>query len=596
MTRAEQACTTPGFLDLYRALWHYAKGRRLHVVVSHALLIGSQLVKLAIPWLTAQAINAIQLHGTGSVARAAVLILAIVLATVLSWAMHGPGRVIERTVAVHVRQRVSDRLYERVTGLPLAWHEKHHSGETLHRVEKTTHALSDFAGSQFIYLQNCVNLIGPVGALLLLSSVTGAMAIACYLAVALVIIRFDKALMRLVHAQNDAERRYSAVLVDALGNISTVLALRLQSATRALLGSRLALVFEPLRRSIVVNEVKWCAMDLLMIGATWAMVAAYAWSAHHEGGPLLLGNLFMVYQYATQAHGVMASVAMNYQNFSRMVADYASADPIWSATERQAPQGALPRDWQRIRVESLEFSYARNRRDAPLLKGASLELRRGERVALVGPSGSGKSTLMRVLAGLYDADRVRFEIDGIAHLGLRNLRPLATLIPQDAEVFEASLRDNITFGAPYPADAIADAVRIAQLEAVVTALPDGLDTAISERGLNFSGGQKQRLALARGILAARESSLVMLDEPTSSLDAMTEARVFGALSQAFPNARVVAAVHRLSLLGHFDRVVLMQDGAVIDSGSVDELLAREPLFAELWRRSVGAVETAAQAA
>ncbi|MGZ8264716.1 MAG: ABC transporter transmembrane domain-containing protein [Burkholderiales bacterium] len=142
MTRAEQACTSPRLLGLYRALWHYAEGSRLQVIASNALLISSQLVKLAIPWLTAQAINAIQLEGTGSIPRAAMLIVLIVLATVLSWLMHGPGRVIERSVAVQVRQRLSDRLYKRVSELPLAWHEAHHSGETLHRVEKTTHALS----------------------------------------------------------------------------------------------------------------------------------------------------------------------------------------------------------------------------------------------------------------------------------------------------------------------------------------------------------------------------------------------------------------------------------------------------------------------
>ena len=195
---------------------------------------------------------------------------------------------------------------------------------------------------------------------------------------------------------------------------------------------------------------------------------------------------------------------------------------------------------------------------------------------------------MRVLAGLYDADRGRFTVDGIPHVGLKNLGAIATLIPQDAEVFEGTVRDNITFGVPARDQALAEAVRISCFDAVLATLPQGLDTVITERGLNLSGGQKQRMALARGILAARSSSLLLLDEPTSSLDPATEAQVFGAFRDAVPNATVIASVHRFNLLPRFDRVVLMEEGRVVDSGRVEELLARQPLFRELWSRSVAA--------
>ena len=588
MNRTARASDAPGLLSLYRAFWRYAEGARLKVLGSGALLIGSQLSRLAIPWLTAQAINAIQVSGAGSARHAAVLILLILLATVVSWMMHGPGRIIERIVAVRIRQQLSDSLYKRISGLPLAWHEAHHSGETLHRIQKTTHALYDFAGSQFIYLQNLVNLIGPIAALMLLSTATGSLALAGFLVVGFVIVRFDKVLITLVRRQNEAERRYSSALVDALGNISTVISLRLQSATRTLLRSRFATVFEPLRRNILLNETKWCAVDLLTATLTWGLVAAYAWNSQQTDGTLLLGNVFMVYQYANQATGVISSLAMHYQNFTRMQADYGSADPIWNATERHSSQGSVPRDWRKIQIDGLEFSYSRSRRDAPVLNGASLTLERGEAVALVGPSGSGKSTLMRVIAGLYDAERARFAVDGMPHIGLRNLGALATLIPQDAEAFEGSVLDNITFGAPYAPEAVSAALRISGCDSVVASLPQGLHTPITERGLNLSGRQRQRMALARGILAAQASSMLLLDEPTSSLDSVAESRFFVALREAAPDACIIAAVHRLNLLLRFDRVVLMAEGCVIDTGSVTDLLERQPLFRDLWHRSTAA--------
>jgi ABC-type multidrug transport system fused ATPase/permease subunit len=569
---------------------------RLHVVVSNTLLIASQVVKLAVPWLTAQAINALQVSGSGSIGQAAGLILLIVLATIVSWMMHGPGRIIERSVAVRVRQRVSDELYQRVSTLPLAWHDKHHSGETLHRVGKTTSALSDFAQSQFIFLQNAVNIAGPVVALVLLSTVTGVMAVTGYLLVGLVIVRFDRVLMQLIRQQNDAERRYSSALVDMLGNVGTVISLRLQNATRAMLQSRLAAVFEPLRRNIVLNETKWCVMDLINMTTTWSMVAAYAWTAQSSGGVLLLGNVFMVYQYANQASGVIAAIAMHYQSFSRMQVDYATAEPIRTATDATPVQTALPEDWKLVEAERLEFSYARSCRDKPLLDGVSLTLKRGETIALVGPSGSGKSTLMRVLAGLYEPTRARFTVDGVPQLPMRNLGAVATLIPQDAEVFEGTILDNLTFGVDHEPEAVSQALRVSCFETVVSSLPQGLETMITERGVNLSGGQKQRLALARGFLAARSSSLLLLDEPTSSLDALTEEHVFSRLKDAAPNACIIASVHRLAVLPRFDRVMLMDDGHVLDSGTVSELLERQPLFRELWQRSLSGPDTAAQAA
>jgi ABC-type multidrug transport system fused ATPase/permease subunit len=421
------------------------------------------------------------------------------------------------------------------------------------------------------------------------------MALIGYVVIALVIIRFDRVLMRLVRTENDAQRRYNAEMVDCLGNISTVLILRLQNATRHMLNNRLAAVFEPLKRAIMVNEGKWCAVDLLSITLSWMLVALYAWSAKNANGTLLLGDVFMVYQYTQQAAGVVGSIAVNFQSFARMYTDYSCADNIWQAKVATEGKTLVAPDWQRIDIDDLRFSYGRRKGDEHALESLSLTLRRGERIALVGSSGSGKSTLMRLLAGLYRAQEGVFKVDGIAHQDLRHLGSVATLIPQDAEVFEGSVRDNITFGVEYPEAIVDNAIRLAGFDAVAQALPQGLETMISERGLNLSGGQRQRLALARGFLAASGSSVLMLDEPTSSLDALTESRIFEGLKAAMPDACIVSSVHRLNLLPRFDRTVLMHNGHVIDAGAVDELRARQPLFEELWQRSTGTPVLAAAA-
>jgi len=582
MSQQPLASPAPGGLSaLYRAFWKFSAGHRHRVAMASSLLVASQLVKLIIPWLAAQAINAIQLSGGREAAHAGWLVLCILLVAGLSWALHGPGRVIERSVGIRVRERLSDDLYARVSRLPLAWHEAHHTGETHARLEKAGSALFNFAQSQFIYLQNLVNLAGPLVALTLLSGAAGLLAFTGYALIALVILRFDRSLLHLAERENAAYRRYSAALVDCLGNVGTVVSLRLQDATRAILGTRLAQSYLPFRRSLVLIEAKWCAVDLMSIALAWGLVALYALLAGRTGEALLLGNLFMVYQYAQQAGGVIGALASHYQNFTRMRVDYASAEPVWNAAERRRDGMIPPSDWRTVQVDGLDFRYG----SRPALSGVQLTWRRGQRIALVGGSGAGKTTLMRVLAGLYDADSVCFGFDGVLYPGVRDLSSLATLIPQEAQLFDGSVRDNLTFGAAVSDEAVQAAVRIAGLDTVLAGLPGGLDAPVSERGLTLSGGQKQRIALARGILAAAGSSVIMLDEPTSSLDPVTEAEVITALCAAFPDATIVTSVHRMHLLSRFDTVVLMAAGRVVDSGTPAELLERQGLFRELWQRS-----------
>ncbi len=581
MSSVAVVAPTP-LVQLYRHAWRHAQGVRTRMVAALAMLGGSQLLKLAMPWMAAQAINSIQVAGPAGLARAGLWIASILGLQMTVWVFHGPARVMERSVALRVRRSVADALYERLTRAPLNWHERHHSGDLQHRVGQASAALSGFTESQFIYLQNFINVAGPLAALALLSPLTGGLALVGFVAIAVGIVRFDVALMRLAARENQAQRGYAARLLDFVGNIGSIASLRLQQATRTLLDSRLAAVFEPLRRSIVLNEWKWCAVDVLTVSLSWGLVVVYAWSANGagSGAPLLIGSLFMIYQYAQQAAGVLGAMASNYQNLARTQTDFASAEPIWQAPQAASAERAAPgAAWHRIDLQGLHYRHATSERGG--LHDVDLVLNRGERIALVGPSGCGKSTLLRVLAGLYAAEQGRVSIDGVAQLGRRHLAEYATLIPQEAEVFELSLRENITLGAETADTDLQRAVHVSALDMVLATLPERLDTPMSERGSNFSGGQRQRVALARGVLAAAGSSVLLLDEPTSALDALTEQLVHERMSEAFPQACIVAAVHRMGLLHHFDRVVFMAEGRIVDTGTPDAVAARQPVFAAM---------------
>ena len=555
------------------------------------LLFLAQAIRLAIPYYFGQAVNDLQNGGAQDVVAATRDVLMALGAVVLGWALHGPARVIERQIAVAVRERFADRLTGQALALPLAWHDRNHTGDVANRLTKATTALFEFSQNQVVSLQNAVSLIGPLAALLILSWVTGLVAVTGYGVIFALLLRFDRVMVTLIRAENAAERRWQAGLVDALGNVATIATLGLAEPLARLVARRYGDVSEPLRRNIVVNEAKWCAIDLLNNAIRTGLVVLFAWLSWRQSGMILIGPAVMVHQYSQQIGNVVSSMAGHWTDLVRHTADITVADDILAEPVRAAAlRPAVLTDWREIRVDALSFRHAGGRGSAPALDGVGLSLGRGRRIALVGESGAGKSTLLKVLAGLYRPHHVRIAVDGIPCLGLDDLAAIATLVPQDPEVFQESLGFNLTLGRDIPAEAVTHACRLAGFDTVLAGLPQGLATPLGERGLDLSGGQRQRLALARGLLAGRDSSVLLLDEPSSALDPVTEARVTAAVLAERPDACVIASVHRLHLLAWFDTIVLMECGRVTDTGSLAELLSRQAVFRAMWMRHAGQSE------
>ncbi|SNS64203.1 ABC-type multidrug transport system, ATPase and permease component [Noviherbaspirillum humi] len=580
---------------LYVNMWRHAHGARFRLGLSWVMLIGAALLELVSPWLGARALDELQQHGAQALSTAAYYGAAIIAAAVLAWALHGPGRVGERTVALHVRRNFTDALYAKLMRLPLAWHDRHHSGEVQQRISQASLALHSFTQNQFHYIKAVVHFIGAAGALMLFSPSLGLIALAGYALIGFMMTRFDIALMRLASEENAAERRFQSKLLDFLGNVGTIMTLRLHDSTRQKSGERLEEVFVPARRSITLVEAKWCIADLASIALTWGLVAAAVWLSRIDGA-ILIGGVFMVHQYAQQARSVVLALADKFQTVARSRTDLASADAIWRAADRPPCGAALPSRWQRIRITGLCYEHpARSTGSADAvptsaasasagLRHVSLALRRGDRVALVGPSGAGKSTLMRVLAGLYDPRHAVIEVDGEVFPDTRHLGSLASLVPQEADVFEGTIRENASLSGEHADGDIAGALHASAFDAVMADMGLDLDTQLGERGCNLSGGQRQRLCLARGLLSASGASILFLDEPTSALDPVTEENVLVRIGAAFPEACIVSSVHRMNLLRHFNTIVLMANGEVQDAGTVEELAARQPAFREMMRR------------
>jgi ATP-binding cassette, subfamily B, bacterial len=369
-------------------------------------------------------------------------------------------------------------------------------------------------------------------------------------------------------------------------------------------------VFEPVRRSIVYNEAKWAAVDLLNAALWITLVALFVWLSVQGAGPsdtIPLGSLFMVYEYAIQAGGVITGIAANFQSLARQQTDFGSSAPFWALPLRPAADrpGAPPEggsaEWREIHLSGLGYAHSPAQSDDPAerpsaIRDVSIRLRRSRSYALIGPSGSGKTTLLRLLAGLYVPQSGRLVVDaGPAPIETARipdwLQSVTTLLPQDADLFLGSVRENLLLAigedardAPLSAEPMAAALSVAQAGEFLAGMPKGLDSAVAARGGNFSGGQRQRIAIARALLAAAPSSILLLDEPTSALDPATEAALITALLAVRRDACIVASIHRPQLLASFDEVLVVNAGRVVDQGTVEEVAPRSAELQAFLRR------------
>jgi ATP-binding cassette, subfamily B, bacterial len=562
----------PYFL-LLKTAWRYARNERKQYVLVYVLFLLANVVVALNPLLYGWFVESVQKDSGHLIQHVWMYGGGYLLLVLLEWAFHGPARVWERDLAFRLSRNFLEEMYHQALHLPVGWHQDHHSGATINRIRKAYEALRDFFQNGFMYLHAFAKFLFSLMAILYFSPVYGLIGIGLGCLTVWVIFKFDKPFIQALDETNEKEHVVSSTLFDSLSNILTVITLRLEKRIQLRLMTKVAEVFPPFRRQVVINEWKWFVASVLIACIYVVVTVGYAYQNYVPNQVFLVGGLVTLLGYVNQFTSVFQDVAWQYTEIVRFNTEVQTARSIGQAYEQQhrlESQETFPEQWKELVLKNWTFGHTAAD-GALVLEDVSLVLPKGKKIALIGESGSGKSTLLALMRGLYDPRAgAKVEVDG-QPMALSTLHDTVTLFPQEPEIFENTIQYNITLGLDFTETDIWEVCEMAQFAETAQQLPQGLNSHIQEKGVNLSGGQKQRLALARGILAAQSSHVVLLDEPTSSVDPKTEMRLYERLFESFADKVIVSSLHRLYLLPQFDYIYVLDQGRVVAQGTYHEL-------------------------
>ena len=392
-------------------------------------------------------------------------------------------------------------------------------------------------------------------------------------------------------AQADARSMMTGRITDAYTNIATVKLFshshREAGYARSAMQEFLVTVQSQMRL-VTAFEIVNHVLSMGLIAST-AGAALWLWTQGQVGVGALAAATAMALRLNGISHWVMWEMASLFEHIGTVQDGITTLSRPHAVVDRVDAKPLVVTAGE-VRFENVGFAYGGTRR---VIDDLSLRIRPGEKVGLVGRSGAGKSTVVNLLLRLYDTERGRILIDGhdIAHATQDSLRAQVGMVTQDTSLLHRSVRDNILYGRPDATDAqMVAAARRAEAEDFIAGLTDpkcrsGFDAHVGERGVKLSGGQRQRIAIARVML--KDAPILLLDEATSALDSEVEAAIQASLYRLMEGKTVIAIAHRLSTIAAMDRLIVLDQGRIVEEGDHRSLLAKEGLYARLWAHQSG---------
>lgn len=560
-------------------LWRYVRRRPWHFGTLFVLIIGATSCAVAVQYGMKLLVDAMAegAQGAGRVWQPFGLFIALIVVENLFWRCGGYLGC--RTVVASCADLRID-LFNHLTGHPMRFFTQHFAGSLANRISSAGAAAgSIYGGLAWKIIPPCVDFIGAVVVLLTVDMAMGLALIVSVLVVAslITVMGIRGRSRHIAFAAQSA--RVGGEIVDQVSNVWTIKAFSARERERRRLEQAIGREAKAQRRSWLYLEKARMLHDICLSVLAGGMLG---WAIlHWRNGLITPGDVVMVSALTFRILHGSRDLALALVDTSQQMGVIAETLQIIVQPHGLSDSPLeLAQSRGSIRLIDVSYSHANGHK---VFKHLFLDIPAGQKVGIVGRSGAGKSTLLSLAQRLDDVHGGVVLIDGrdIRTVNQDSLRRQIAVVPQEPALFNRSILENIGYGQPAASrEQIIQAARHAHCEEFIRALPEGFDTRVGERGLMLSGGQRQRLGLARAFL--KDAPILILDEATSALDSESEAKIQLALEQLMQGRTVLAVAHRLSTLARFDRIVVLQDGQIVEDGPPDTLRQGGGPFQQLW--------------
>ena len=568
-------------------LWPYLTEFRGRVILALSLLVLAKLATVATPVALKYIVDYLDQN------RGAEMVLWIPVVLVIAYGALRFGSTLFSELRDAVFARVAERAMRRVSLLvfrhlhqrELAFHLDRKTGGLARDIERGTNGISFLLRfTLFNIVPTLLEILLVAGILLVVFNVSYVLAVLVAVVVYVVFsIKVTEWRTKFVREANARDNQSNSRAVDSLLNYETVKYFNNERYEAELYDRDL----EDWEAARLKNRLSLATLNggqAFIIGLALIVIMAMA-VREVAAGEITLGDFTMINAYLIQLFIPLNALGFVYREIRQALVNLERlfkllGDRPAIVDKPDAPVLAV--DKGEVRFEHVYFGY---RADRPILRDVDFSIPAGHTVAVVGASGAGKSTLARLLFRFFDVDSGSIRIDGqdIREVTQDSLRAAIGVVPQDTVLFNDTLYRNLAYGRPEATEEeVHRAARMAHLEDFIHSLPEGYDTRVGERGLKLSGGEKQRVAIARVIL--KNPPLLILDEATSSLDSLSEQAILGALREVSRQRTTLVIAHRLSTIRDADTILVMEAGRIVESGHHNDLLARNGHYARLWRQ------------